>query len=64
MDVINIQDKGKEKWKEKYVYWIPALHLDGKEIVKGRWGADVVVSALDRWEAMRKQEASQKLPKE
>ncbi|KAF8197535.1 hypothetical protein BJ912DRAFT_1020845 [Pholiota molesta] len=36
LDTINIQDPGQEKWKKKYVYWIPALHLDGKEIAKGR----------------------------
>ncbi|KAF9246236.1 hypothetical protein BU15DRAFT_70343 [Melanogaster broomeanus] len=39
LEVINIQDKGQERWKKKYVYWIPALHLDGKEVVKGRWDA-------------------------
>ncbi|KIJ69196.1 hypothetical protein HYDPIDRAFT_56545, partial [Hydnomerulius pinastri MD-312] len=36
LEVINIQDKGQERWKKKYVYWIPALHLDGNEIAKGR----------------------------
>ncbi|KIY62567.1 hypothetical protein CYLTODRAFT_458878 [Cylindrobasidium torrendii FP15055 ss-10] len=39
LDVINIQDAGQERWKRKYVYWIPALHLEGKEVVKGRWDA-------------------------
>ncbi|PPQ63263.1 hypothetical protein CVT24_006788 [Panaeolus cyanescens] len=34
LDTVNIQDKGQESWKRKYVYWIPALHLDGKEIAK------------------------------
>ncbi|CAA7270925.1 unnamed protein product [Cyclocybe aegerita] len=34
LDTINIQDKGQEAWKKKYVYWIPALHLEGKEIAK------------------------------
>ncbi|KDQ33053.1 hypothetical protein PLEOSDRAFT_48543 [Pleurotus ostreatus PC15] len=42
LEVINIQDTGQEKWKKKYVYWIPALHLEGKEIVKGRWDASDV----------------------
>ncbi|PFH51699.1 hypothetical protein AMATHDRAFT_74752 [Amanita thiersii Skay4041] len=56
LDVINIQDQGQEKWKKKYAYWIPALHLEGKEIAKGRWGADIVISALSRWEAIHKQE--------
>jgi zinc finger CCHC domain-containing protein 8 len=64
LDVINIHDNGQEKWREKYIHWIPALHLEGKEIVKGRWGADTVASALNRWEAMRKQEAAQKSAKE
>ncbi|KJA26985.1 hypothetical protein HYPSUDRAFT_212670 [Hypholoma sublateritium FD-334 SS-4] len=34
LDTVNIQDAGQEKWKRKYVYWIPALHLEGKEIAK------------------------------
>ncbi|KAF8635491.1 hypothetical protein AX17_003881 [Amanita inopinata Kibby_2008] len=43
LDVINIQDKGQETWKAKYIHWIPALHLEGKEIAKGRWSSDVGV---------------------
>ncbi|KAF9261450.1 hypothetical protein L218DRAFT_1078666 [Marasmius fiardii PR-910] len=39
LETINIQDPGQERWKHKYVYWIPALHLEGKEIAKGRWDA-------------------------
>jgi hypothetical protein len=50
LSVINIQDSGQERWKRKYVYWIPALHIDGKEVAKGRWDADTVVRALDEWE--------------
>ncbi|KAG6900666.1 hypothetical protein C0993_005899 [Termitomyces sp. T159_Od127] len=38
LETVNIQDPGQEKWKKKYVYWIPALHLEGKEIAKGRSG--------------------------
>ncbi|KII88161.1 hypothetical protein PLICRDRAFT_175798 [Plicaturopsis crispa FD-325 SS-3] len=50
LETINIQDQGQEKWKKKYVYWIPALHLDGKEVAKGRWDASAVIQALDTWE--------------
>ncbi|KAK7694086.1 hypothetical protein QCA50_003662 [Cerrena zonata] len=50
LETINIQDKGQERWKRKYVYWIPALHLEGKEVAKGRWDAQVVNEALDKWE--------------
>ena len=32
------------------MYWIPALHIDGKEVVKGRWDATHVNRALDLWE--------------
>ncbi|TFK88320.1 hypothetical protein K466DRAFT_652715 [Polyporus arcularius HHB13444] len=39
LETINIQDKGQERWKKKYVYWIPALHIEGKEVAKGRWDA-------------------------
>ncbi|KIM86340.1 hypothetical protein PILCRDRAFT_86543 [Piloderma croceum F 1598] len=38
LKTINIQSPGQEKWKKKYVYWIPALHLEGKEVAKGRPG--------------------------
>ncbi len=30
LDIVNIQDAGQESWKKKYVYWIPALHLEGR----------------------------------
>lgn len=46
LETVNIQDKGQEKWKKKYVYWIPALHLDGKEIAKGRWDASNVLESM------------------
>ncbi|TBU35435.1 hypothetical protein BD311DRAFT_734686 [Dichomitus squalens] len=39
LNTINIQDPGQERWKKKYVYWIPALHIEGKEVAKGRWDA-------------------------
>jgi zinc finger CCHC domain-containing protein 8 len=32
------------------VYWIPVLHLEGKEIAKGQWNAQNVIQALDKWE--------------
>jgi len=50
LETINIQDAGQERWKRKYVYWIPALHLEGKEVAKGRWDSQTVNQALDSWE--------------
>lgn len=50
LETINIQDAGQERWKRKYVYWIPALHLEGREIAKGRWDAHTVNQAIDTWE--------------
>jgi len=50
LETINIQDEGQERWKRKYVYWIPALHIEGKEVAKGRWDAQTVNEALDTWE--------------
>ncbi|KAI6036403.1 hypothetical protein BKA83DRAFT_4162359 [Pisolithus microcarpus] len=47
LQVINIQDRGQETWKRRYVYWIPVLHLDGEEIAKGRWDASNRHSRLD-----------------
>ena len=55
LDTINIQDKGQEQWKKKYVYWIPALHLEGKEIAKGRWDAQTVMTALAEWDKKNEQ---------
>jgi len=54
LDIVNIQDADQESWKKKYVYWIPALHLEGKEVAKGRWDGSTVAKALERWEAERK----------
>ncbi|KAK0211247.1 hypothetical protein DFS33DRAFT_1408008 [Desarmillaria ectypa] len=47
LDIVNIQEPGQEKWKRRYVYWIPALHLDGKEIAKGRWDSSTITQALE-----------------
>jgi hypothetical protein len=55
LDIINIQDKGQERWKKKYVYWIPALHLEGKEIAKGRWDEQTVNQALKQWDQKQSQ---------
>ncbi|KAJ2935332.1 hypothetical protein H1R20_g1761, partial [Candolleomyces eurysporus] len=55
LDTINIQDKGQEQWKKKYVYGIPALHLEGKEIAKGRWDAQTVMNALAEWDKKNEQ---------
>ena len=54
LETVNIQDPGQERWKRKYVYWIPALHIDGKEVAKGRWDADTVQQALDKWQQTHK----------
>ena len=55
LETINIQDEGQERWKRKYVYWIPALHVEGKEVAKGRWDATRVTQALDVWEKEQEQ---------
>ncbi|KAG6334517.1 hypothetical protein ID866_4570, partial [Astraeus odoratus] len=60
LEVINIQDKGQERWKKKYTYWIPALHLDGQEIAKGRWDASTVLTALRQHKADLDAESSSK----
>ncbi|KAF8912121.1 hypothetical protein CPB84DRAFT_1841816 [Gymnopilus junonius] len=58
LDTINIQDPGQDRWKRKYVYWIPALHLDGKEIAKGRWDENTVIQALKEWDQKQTQQAA------
>jgi hypothetical protein len=63
LEVVNIQDPGQERWKRKYVYWIPALHLEGKEVAKGRWDGQVVTQALDAWEKAKATEGEQSAAK-
>ncbi|KAG2092928.1 uncharacterized protein F5147DRAFT_821547 [Suillus discolor] len=46
LEIVNIQDKGQEKWKKKYVYWIPTLHLDGREIAKGHCDASTMLKSM------------------
>ena len=50
LEIVNIHDPGQERWRKKYVYWIPALHIDGKEVAKGRWDGQTVTQALNAWQ--------------
>jgi zinc finger CCHC domain-containing protein 8 len=50
LDIVNIHEPGQEHWRKKYVYWIPALHIDGKEVAKGRWDGQTVTQALNAWQ--------------
>jgi len=50
LDIVNIQEPEQEHWRKKYVYWIPALHIDGQEVAKGRWDGQTVTRALDVWQ--------------
>jgi hypothetical protein len=50
LEIVNIHDPGQEHWRNKYVYWIPALHIDGKEVAKGRWDGQTVTQALNAWQ--------------
>ncbi len=34
----------------------PALHLDGKEIAKGRWDSSTVAQALEVWDKLKAEE--------
>jgi len=53
LDVVNIQDPGQEHWRKQYVHWIPALHIDGQEVAKGRWDGRTITQALDVWQKSR-----------
>ncbi|KDN38846.1 hypothetical protein RSAG8_09252, partial [Rhizoctonia solani AG-8 WAC10335] len=48
LTTIDIHSPGQERWKRRYVYWIPALHLDDVEIAKGRWDANTKRIAENR----------------
>jgi zinc finger CCHC domain-containing protein 8 len=63
LDIVDIHSKEEATqaytaWKKKYVYWIPALHLDGQEIAKGRWDATDVTKALEQWDLNQQQAES------
>ncbi|KAJ6531128.1 hypothetical protein B0H19DRAFT_1082094 [Mycena capillaripes] len=58
LETVDIHAAGNAAWKKKYVYWIPALHLDGQEIVKGRWDATDVTKALEQWDQNQQQAES------
>jgi zinc finger CCHC domain-containing protein 8 len=60
LDTVNIQEPGQERWKKEYVYWIPALRLDGKEIAKGRWDDQTVIQALDQWNQLQQETLPEK----
>lgn len=50
LEVINIQNREQTKWKRKYVYWVPVLHIGGKEVAKGKWDGQTVLKALAEWQ--------------
>ncbi|KAJ7143119.1 hypothetical protein C8R43DRAFT_1130905 [Mycena crocata] len=62
LETIDIQAPGNAAWKKKYVYWIPALHLDGQEIAKGRWDATDVTKALEKWDQDQAGKAEENTP--
>lgn len=49
LETIDIHGPGQEKWKKRYVYDIPVLHLDGKTIARGRWDKKAVEGAIEAW---------------
>lgn len=49
LETIDIHASGQEKWKKRYVYEIPVLHLQGKVIAKGRWNEETVKSSILQW---------------
>ena len=59
LETVNIRDEGQERWLRRYVYWIPALHLDGREVAKGRWGSSEVLSALEEWDRVKDKQESE-----
>ncbi|KAJ7355894.1 hypothetical protein DFH08DRAFT_1053542 [Mycena albidolilacea] len=58
LETIDIHAPGNAAWKKKYVYWIPALHLEDQEIAKGRWDATDVTKALEQWDQNQQQAQS------
>lgn len=49
LSVINIHDEHQKKWKRKYVYDIPVLHIENRLVAKGRWGKPEIEEALRAW---------------
>ena len=49
LETVDIHALGQEKWKKRYVYDIPVLHLDKKTIARGRWDKNDVEGAIAAW---------------
>ncbi|EUC55914.1 DUF836 family protein [Rhizoctonia solani AG-3 Rhs1AP] len=58
LTTIDIHSPGQESWKRRYVYWIPALHLDDIEIAKGRWDATTVRPFLEKWKETQRSDGA------
>ncbi|TCD68468.1 hypothetical protein EIP91_010754 [Steccherinum ochraceum] len=56
---VNILEPGQERWYRRYRYWIPAIHLEGKEIAKGRIESKPVLDALQEWHHSQTIQSSQ-----
>jgi len=49
LDIIDIYSDQGKPWRNRYAWWIPVLHLEGKEIAKGRWDQMNIREALEAW---------------
>jgi zinc finger CCHC domain-containing protein 8 len=49
LNIVDIYGEEGKPWQKKYAWWIPALHLNGTEIAKGRWNETTVREALEIW---------------
>lgn len=54
LETVDIHAQGQEKWKRRYVYTIPVLHLDGKVIAQGRWNEGEIRNAIIEWDETEK----------
>ncbi|KIJ44314.1 hypothetical protein M422DRAFT_252320 [Sphaerobolus stellatus SS14] len=50
LQTVDIHSEDGKKWRTKYAWFIPVLHLEDKEVAKGRWDQTVVKEALQAWE--------------
>ncbi|KAF8517508.1 hypothetical protein BU17DRAFT_91635 [Hysterangium stoloniferum] len=54
LEVIDIHSDQGKPWRNCYAWWIPVLHLEGKEIAKGRWDQTNIREALEAWKKNEK----------
>ncbi|KAG8938235.1 hypothetical protein FRC00_000421, partial [Tulasnella sp. 408] len=55
-------DRRGHRWRGKYKYEIPVLHLNDKMQAKGRWGEPEILKALEWYDSLKPEEKKGESP--